>query len=272
MSGTSSQHPEAKSHARPDASGVSLEDIQKYWDHFLHDQEMSKALVGSPQWFTDLAAYRYEKLDYLPKVVDFQAYRGKRLLEVGCGIGLDLARFAQGGADVTGIDLSPRAVALAKQHLAQQGATGQVLQMNAEAMNFADGTFDTVYAHGVVQYTIDPQRMIDEIYRVLKPGGTAIFMLYHRDSWLMFMSKVTKVGLEHVDAPIFRTFGQRQARTLLGAFGKVVIVPERFPVATKLHHGLKAALYNGVFVPFFNALPKAITRRWGWHLMIWATK
>ncbi len=257
---------------RPSDAPATLDEIRTYWDHFLHDQEMSKAEIGSNQWFTDLAAYRYDKLDYLPKVVDFQAYRGKQVLEVGCGIGLDLARFAAGGAEVTGIDLSPRAVELAQKHLAQQKASGRVLMMNAEAMKFPDASFDVVYAHGAVQYTMDPQRMASEIYRVLKPGGQAIFMLYHRDSWLMAMTKVTKVGLEHVDAPAFRTFSQAEARALLKAFKQVKIVPERFPVATKLHRGWKATLYNGVFVPGFNGLPRAITRQWGWHLMIWATK
>ncbi len=254
------------------ALSESLQRIRSYWDRFLHDQEMSKAPVGSPQWFTDLAAYRYEKLDYLPRVVDFNSFAGQRVLEVGCGIGLDLVRFARGGAVVTGVDLSPRAVELANAYLAQQRLAGRAVEMNAEALALADGSFDVVYAHGVVQYTDQPQRLVDEIYRVLRPGGTVIVMLYHRDSWLMGMSKVTKVDLEHQGAPGFRTFSIPEARRLLQRFASVRIVPERFPVATKLHHGWKAALYNRVFVPGFHALPKAVTRRWGWHLMIWAVK
>lgn len=257
--------PSARS-ARPEP----LAQIRDYWDRFLHDQEMSRAPVGSPQWFSDLAAYRDEKLDYLPRVVDFSGFTGKALLEVGCGIGLDLARFARGGAVVTGIDLSPRAAALARAHLAQQGLQGRVLEMDAEAMAFPDASFDIVYAHGAVQYMEHPLRAVQEIRRVLRPGGSAIFMLYHRDSWLMAMSKVTKVGLEHQAAPVFRTFTQAEARVLLRDFRSVRIVPERFPVATKLHRGWKAALYNGVFVPVFHALPKRLTKRWGWHLMIWA--
>ena len=256
----------------PSSNPVTRETIREYWDAFLHDQEMSKALVGSPQWFADLGAYRYEKLDYLPKVVDFNAYAGKRVLEVGCGIGLDLARFAKGGAQVTGIELAPRAVDLARRHLAQQGFSGDVQVMDGEAMTLPSASFDLVYAHGVVQYALDPEKLVAEIHRVLKPGGSAIFMLYHRDSWLMAMSKVTKVGLEHVDAPVFRTFRIPDARRLLRAFKSIRIVPERFPVATKLHRGWKAAAYNGVFVPVFNALPRSLTRRFGWHLMIWAEK
>jgi len=246
--------------------------IRDYWETFLHDQEMSEAPVGSPRWFEELAAYRYEKLDYLPRVVDFNACAGKRLLEVGCGIGLDLARFARGGAEVTGVDLSPRAVALAKAYLAQQGLPGESIEMNGEAMAFPDESFDVVYAHGVVQYTDQPARLVSELYRVLRRGGTAIVMLYHTDSWLPWLVRVTKVSLEHADAPVVRTFTRQEARELLRDFRTVRIVPERFPVATKLHHGWKAAVYNRVMVPMFHALPKGLTRRWGWHLMIWAVK
>jgi SAM-dependent methyltransferase len=246
--------------------------IRDYWDACLHDQEMSRSPVGSPAWFADLAAYRYEKLDYLPRVVDFNGFAGRRVLEVGCGIGLDLARFARGGAEATGVDLAPRAVALARAHLAQQGLRGDVAVMNAESLAFPEASFDVVYAHGVIQYTADPWRLVAEIHRVLRPQGQALLMLYHRDSWLMAVSKLTKVGLEHVGAPVFRTYRMGEARQLLGAFRSVRIVPERFPVPTKLHRGWKAAVYNQVFVRGFNALPRALTRRWGWHLMIWAEK
>ena len=249
-----------------------LQRIRDYWDTFLHDQEMSKAPVGSPTWFADLGAYRYEKLDYLPHVVDFNSYVGQRVLEVGCGIGLDSALFARGGADVTSIGLSPRAVALAQTHLSQQGLSGRVFVMNGEAMAFNDAAFDMVYAHGVVQYTDDPPRLVAEVRRVLRPGGSAIFMLYHRDSWLMALSKFTKVEVEHRNAPVIRMYGQKEARELLQGFKQVTIVPNRFPVATKLHRGWKAVAYNRVFVPGFNLLPRTFTSRWGWHLMVWATK
>lgn len=246
--------------------------IREYWDTVLHDQEMSREPVGSAAWFADLAAYRDEKLDYLPRAVDFGAFAGRRVLEVGSGIGLDLARWVRGGAEVTAVDLAPRAVALAQAYLARRGLSARVVEMNGEALAFPDESFDAVYAHGVVQYTESPARMVEEMHRVLRPGGTAIVMLYHRHSWLAMMSRLTHVGLEHRDAPAFGTFTQREARRLLGRFRHVRIVPERFPVATRIHHGWKALVYNRLFVPAFNALPKRLTRRWGWHLMIWATK
>jgi hypothetical protein len=114
--------------------------------------------------------------------------------------------------------------------------------------------------------------MASEIHRVLKPGGTAIMMVYNRRSWLRFMSMTMGVGLEHEDSPFLRLFTRGEFRSVLAPFRNVRIVPERFPVATKLHRGVKAVLYNGVFVGAFHLLPRPLVRWSGWHLMAFATK
>jgi hypothetical protein len=107
---------------------------------------------------------------------------------------------------------------------------------------------------------------------VLKPGGQAIFQVYNRVSWLNVLSKVMKVGLEHDDAPVLKKFSIAEFRRLLTGFQDVRIVPERFPVKSRLHGGWKGALYNGVFVGTFNALPKSVVQRYGWHLLAFCVK
>ena len=233
---------------------------------------MSAHPVGTRGFFDDLEAYRYDKLRYLPEVVDFSAFRGKKILEIGCGIGTDLVRFAQGGAEVTGVDLSETAIDLAKQNAALHSVPANMIVGNGEALDFPDATFDVVYAHGVLQYTADIQKIIDEIHRVLKPGGTFISMVYNRKGWLMIMSKLFHVDLEHDDAPAFHLYTAREFRTFLSKFNDVHIVPERFPVKSRLQKGLKARLFNTLFVDVFNAIPRPLVRRWGWHLMAFCTK
>ena len=248
--------------------------IATYWNHSIHDLEMTEHPVGSLEFFDDLDEYRFDKLRYLPQVVDFAGYRGERLLEVGCGIGTDLLRFARGGACVTGVDLSVQAIELAKTNfsLHEVPQTPSLEVQNGEALTFEDNTFDVVYAHGVLQYTADPQRMIAECCRVLKPGGHAIFMVYNRFSWLQALSKVMGVGLEHADAPVICLFSIRQFRRMLSRFPKTTIVPERFPVRSRLHKGWKGALYNEIFVKAFTVVPRAFVRPLGWHLMAFCRK
>jgi SAM-dependent methyltransferase len=247
--------------------GTLLAQVRDYWNAHIHDLQMTRHPVGSREFFEDLDEYRFDKLRYLLKLVDFGGYRGRRLLEVGCGIGTDLARFARGGAQVTGIDLSSTAIELARRNLELADLPGRLQLANGEALPFENESFDVVYAHGVLQYTADPQAMVRECWRVLGPGGQAIFMVYNRRSWLSAMSKLMKVGLEHQDAPVLTTYSINEFHRLLAPFSHVRIVPERFPVASRLHRGWKAVLYNGLFVPAFNLLPRSLVRPWGWHLM-----
>jgi SAM-dependent methyltransferase len=249
-----------------------LAEIRDYWNERIHDLAIATSPIGTPGFFNELEAYRFEKLDYLPKVVHFDDYRGKKLLEVGCGVGTDLAHFVRAGATSVGVDLSERAVELARQNLAHQALLAELHVMNGEALEFANNSFDVVYAHGVLQYTADPAQMIEEIVRVLRPGGEAILMVYNRRSWLNALSKLMAVELEHADAPVLRKYTAEEFRKLLSPFSQIQIIPERFPVPTLLHRGWKAALYNSIFVAAFNRLPRPLVRPFGWHLMAFATK
>jgi hypothetical protein len=86
------------------------------------------------------------------------------------------------------------------------------------------------------------------------------------------MSKVMKVGLEHEDAPVLNKYSIGEYKQMLSPFGHFTVLPERFPVETKLHHGIKASLYNKGFVRLFNILPRSLVRPLGWHLMAFASK
>ena len=250
-----------------------IDAIQRYWNHRIHDLEMTDAEVGTKAFFDDLDEYRFDKLRYLPEVVDFSAYPGQQLLEIGCGIGTDLVRFARGGARVTGVDLAATAIDLARKNFALNGLAPEQLQVgNGEQLPFANHSFDIVYAHGVIQYTANPAALIAEAHRVLRPGGTGIFMVYNRVSWLNALSKVMKVPLEHEDAPVLKKYSMAEYRALLGPFAKVRIVPERFPVKSRLHGGWKGVAFNTLFVGTFNALPRSWVRTLGWHLMAFCTK
>ena len=250
----------------------STADVRDYWNRHIHDLEITAHPVGSPGFFADLDQYHFEKLHHLLRLVDFGGYAGRRVLEVGCGAGTDLARFAKGGALVSGVDLSSSAIALARQNFEQQRLQGDLREADGEHLPFASDTFDLVYAHGVVQYTTSPQRLADECRRVLKPGGEAVFQVYNRMSWLNALSKLMNVPLEHEDAPVLLKYSVGEFRSLLKGFRDVRIVEERFPVKSRLHGGWKGTLFNTFFVGAFNALPRSLVRRFGWHLLAFCRK
>ena len=246
--------------------------IRDYWNERIHDLEIAQHTVGTKGFFKDLEEYRFDKLRYLPEVIDFSSYKGKRILEIGCGVGTDLVRFAQGGAEVIGVDLSKTAIELAKKNFEHHHLEGDLRIMNGEALEFSENSFDVIYAHGVLQYTANDNRMVSESYRVLKPGGEFIAMVYNRRGWLNVMSRFFNVKLEHEDAPVLRKYTVGEYRKMLSNFSEVKIIPERFPVKSRLHKGVKGFLFNTFFVGIFNSLPRSLVRRLGWHLMAWAVK
>lgn len=253
--------------------GATLaESIGQYWNVHIHDLQVVSHPIGSSEFFQELERYRYNKLRYLPDFVRFDQYRGRRVLEVGCGVGIDLARFAMAGAGAVGIDLADAPIELAKTNLRLKALSGTLRVMNAEDMSFEDGSFDVVYAHGVLPYTANPDHLVAEVHRVLKPGGEALLMSYNRGSWLKWMSKLTGTALEHQDAPVYRMHSESEFRRLLSPFRKLEITLERFPVPTELHRGWKAALYNQLFVKGFELLPGSWVRPLGWHLLARARK
>jgi ubiquinone/menaquinone biosynthesis C-methylase UbiE len=252
--------------------GSQIEAIRAYWNEHIHDLEVATHPIGTSGFFAELDEYRFDKLRYLPEVVDFDGFRGKELLEIGCGAGIDLVRFAQAGAVVTGIDLAEVSIDLARKNFEQNDLTADLYVMNGEAMEFADNSFDVVYAHGVLQYTADAPKMVREIHRVLRPGGEAIMMVYNKYSWLNLLSRLMNVELEHEDAPVLKKYAIGEFKHMLRLFERVDTVPERFPVESRLHHGLKGTLYNKVFVKAFKILPRALVRPTGWHIMAFARK
>ena len=231
--------------------------VRDYWNQHIHDLEITRHPVGSPGFFADLDQYHFEKLHHLLRLVDFDGYRGQRVLEVGCGAGTDLARFAKGGADVTGVDLSASAIALARQNFAQQGLTADLREADGEQLPFADDTFDLVYAHGVVQYTGGIARLVRRVPPRAQAG--------RRGDVPGLQPHLVAERAVEADEGGARARGRAGAAEVQrgefedcsSEFRDVRIVEERFPVKSRLHGGWKGTLFNTFFVGTFNALPRA---------------
>jgi len=246
--------------------------VRTYWESHVDDWKIATHHAGSAEFFRETEDYRFEKLHYLNDHVPIPESENRSVLEIGCGLGNDLSRFAKQGSKVTGVDLTRRSIELCRANFEQRQLDGKFMEMNGEQLEFADNSFDFVYCHTVLQFTPDPQKMVREIQRVLKPGGTALIMALNKNSWLMLMHRLFKVEIDYLDSPVYHLFSKSEFEQLLSGFSSVNIFSERFPVRTKVHKGIKARIYNALFVDFFNLLPDRWTRFSGHHLLAYASK
>lgn len=230
--------------------------IRAYWNARIDDTRLSDQPQGTTGYYAALDAYRLRKNDYLPRVVDFGAWANRDVLEIGCGPGLDLVRFARGGAHVTGVDIAPAALALARGYCEVAGLPATLLEADGARLPFAEASFDLVYCHGVLSFVRDPPRVVAEACRVLRPGGQAILMVYNRRSWMQWLLKLpgSPMGQGHADAPAFRTYRRPEFERLLAPFAERRLVFERFA---------PAAWRDG---------PLCCLRPFGWHLLAFCRK
>jgi len=149
---------------------------------------------GFDQHLVDVLGYQAHR-QLITRLAGLQSQPFDSALDLGCGTGLCGPLLRPIVQQLTGVDLSQTAIDMARKNFELHGLTPVELRVaNAEALPYADATFDHVYGHGVIQYTADPAQLIRECHRVLKPGGTGIFMVYNRVSWLNALSKVMKVA------------------------------------------------------------------------------
>ena len=156
--------------------------VRAFWNAHPCGTQFTHLPWESIEFFEEVERLRYQIQPFMRDLARFDGFRGKQLLEVGCGVGTDSLQFARGGAHVTSVDLTPASVELTKRNFARAGLAVEARVADAENLPFGDNTFDVVYSFGVLHHTPNTAKAIHEVYRVLKPGGKAIIMLYHKHS------------------------------------------------------------------------------------------
>ena len=184
--------------SEPLITGDAYKDqVQRQWDH---DPAGSHYVTFAPShtkaWFFEAERYRYETYaPWMRETMEFDRHRGAKLLEIGGGMGTDLAQFAAHGALVTDADLSAGHLRLARENFAVRGLSAEFLQQDAESLGFDDNSFDVVYSNGVLHHTPHTRHVVGEIFRVLKPGGRVIVMVYAEQSLQYWRNLVWNIGL-----------------------------------------------------------------------------
>jgi SAM-dependent methyltransferase len=224
------------------------------------------------------------------ELIDYAWVRDKRVLEIGCGAGAHAMLLAQAGADVTAIDLTQNAVDMTRNRFDVYGLEGDIRRADAEDLPFEDETFDLVWSWGVIHHSADIQAAIDEIRRVLKPGGRTQVMVYHKNSvryWVVggLVEGVLKGKLRHMsldevnesftDGAYALHLTSRQAKRMFSAFSKVEtrVMDQGDEIALPGYAFLSRTLLNKIIPrPAKVGFDVALQAMWGWFLFIEATK
>lgn len=168
----------------------------KHWTQHPCASETSGEGFCTQPFFDEIERYRYEVYaPWIKKLIPFSAYHGKRILEIGVGMGTDHLQFARSGAVCYGIDLTPKSIEVTKRRCEVYKQDSRLSVGDAEWLAFADNSFDMVFSFGVLHHTPDIKKAVQEIYRVLRPGGEVWIALYHRWSASFLFQKFFKYGI-----------------------------------------------------------------------------
>ncbi len=199
---------------------------------------------SSKAGYTEQAKARYNlEGEMIFGSTQFAQAKGSKVLEIGVGLVADHQQFAEVGAELYGIDLTERAVEHTRHRLATFGLTSQLAVGDAENLDFPDETFDKVYSWGVLYHSPDTPKAISEVFRVLKRGGKASIMIYHKWSMVGFMlwvryallagrpwRSLRSIYADHLESSGAKAYSRNEARQLFSAFSDVKI-------STFLGHG-----------------------------------
>ena len=292
-------------------NSILKERVRAFWQQNPCGTKFADASPGSRRFYELVEEHRYKKEWHIPTAAGFANSNNLSVLEVGCGLGTDGAQFAKAGAKYTGIDLTDAAVELAKRRFELFNLPGTFRVADAERLLFANNSFDIVYSHGVLHHTPDTATAVREIHRVLRPGGKAVVMLYHRDSYnyRVNISMLRRAGvnllkwnagvkLVHLLTGEAKERLREHARLLKiqsdysnseeflsqntdGAGNPLARVYSRSEARELFkdfaHVEMLTHFLNKRWLPLLGAiLPRSVesrlAARWGWHLWIYATK
>jgi ubiquinone/menaquinone biosynthesis C-methylase UbiE len=259
---------------------VSL--VRNYWDshtlglQYVRDESL---VVGSREFFEHIRPWMNPyKFSWIMNRIETESklLKGKHLLEIGCGMGYDSLEFLKRGVRVTATDLTPSAADLARRHFSLEHVSAEDVRVeNVLALSFPDNTFDAVWANGVLHATGDTQRAIQEVRRVLKPGGRAIIShFYRKPSWMYLLSRVGKENIEYKeeDPPVNEFYNEREILAMFTGFNVIATAREHYRALPVCRVGFKAALYTYGFMPAYNLIPRPIAERFAYKLSATAIK
>lgn len=216
---------------------ITQEDVKKFWSENPIGSTATDLVPGTAEFFKyyDELRESSESPEFLNKLHRFSDFAGKKVLDIGCGNGYILSRYARAGADCYGVDITEEAVKISLSRFKMERLKGDFQTASAEALPFEDNTFDLVCSMGVLHHTPDTQKAINEIYRILKPGGGVILMFYHKNSaqcrllfpiQAVFKKKPVRQLLNETDGignPLGKSYSKSEIKKMMRNFNQIKI-------------------------------------------------
>ncbi len=269
-------------------NAISIEKVKKFWDSRPCNIRHSKAKIGSRTYFDEVERRKYFVEPHISQFADFKKWKGKKVLEIGCGIGTDTINFAREGAKVTAVDISPKSLHIASTRATVFGLTKSIdfIEANAEELSkkIDPRPFDLVYSFGVIHHTPHPEKVIEEMRKFMHKKTVLKLMVYHKFSWkvlwILFHHgkgafwKINALVAKHSEgatgSPVTYVYSKRDIMHLLANFQlEEVSVEHIFPYVINEYTN-----YVYKMVWYFRILPKPffrfLERRFGWHMLITA--
>jgi 2-polyprenyl-3-methyl-5-hydroxy-6-metoxy-1,4-benzoquinol methylase len=269
---------------------VKIEQVKEYWDRRPCNIRHSPQPVGTKEYFDEVEARKYFVEPHIPGFAQFERWRGKKVLEIGCGIGTDTINFARNGAHVTAVDLSEKSIGIARERSVIFSVQDRVQFFSGDAEGLSRFVpvepYDLIYSFGVIHHTPQPERVLEQVRQYVRPGSTVKIMVYHQRSWKVLqimlsegkgqfwrMAEVVAKNSEaQTGCPITYTYSRHTGRVLLEQHGfhvRDVCVEHIFPYRIKDY-----VQYRYVKEPHFRWMPPALfhalEKRLGWHLCLTA--
>ena len=248
--------------------------VKDFWNTRPCNIRHSKKDIGSKEYFDEVEKKKFFVEPHIKTFSQFERWSGKKVLEIGCGIGTAAINFARFGADYTGVELSSKSLELTQQRFNVYNQTGKFYEGNAEELtNFLPAEkYDLIYSWGVIHHTPNPKKAISEISKYLSKDGVLKIMLYSSESWKNYM---ISIGLDQPEAqygcPIAYTYTEDEIYTLFEDYFDIINIDKDhiFPYQIEPYK-------KGEYVkqPWFETMPdiifKVLEKKIGWHLLITA--
>ena len=268
----------------------TVQDVQQYWNSRPCNIRHSNKPVGTKEYFDEVEHRKYFVEPHILRLAQFSQWKGKKVLEIGCGIGTDTISFLRAGARVTATDLSEESLRVARQRAAVFGFSDQVqfYSGNAEELSafVPIELYDLVYSFGVIHHTPNPEKVIAEIHQYLPSGGSLKLMVYYRFAWKILWiilrygkgkfwkmeELVAKYSEAQIGSPVTYTYRKKDMKEFLFGFTITdMFVDHIFPYAIPEYKK-----YNYKKVWYFRCIPAALFHWFesifGWHLCVTAIK